>query len=291
MDKKTKFINYVLWAAFILALASSVQHIAWTFGTVEQPGREWLGWLPALAVDAGMAALAYAIQQRRKAKRSVVAPWIGVVIFAMISALANFFHALTVESGGITTLAAIGAIDPLLIAKAAFLSATLPALVVYLSEIVSSDDAVTARASETAAEREQAKAKRDQDRADKAAAADLLKAETAALEAKRLLLEAEAAALKTKAEAEERALEAKAKAEASEKARAEAEAAAVTTALQPAVVAPVLVSETVAFPCADCGRLFRSVNARNAHKCESKRTSEVVFAVSEPGSNGRAHDS
>jgi hypothetical protein len=205
-EKITKIgvINGVLWLAFILAMLSSVNHIAWTFGTVEQPGRDWLGWIPAIAVDAGLAALAYTIQQRRKVKRPVAILWAGVAIFALISALANLYHALAVESGGITSLAAIGAIDVLLIAKAAFLSATLPALVVYLSEIVSSDDAAVAKISEQSAERERIKAEREQARAEKLAAVELIKAETAAAEAKRLLLEAETAAiLATAAEPEQ----------------------------------------------------------------------------------------
>lgn len=228
---KTGIINYVLWMAFVLAMLSSVQHIAWTFGTVEQPGREWLGWIPAVAVDAGLAALAYTIQQRRKAKRPVVILWAGVAIFALISALANMYHALVVESGGITSLAAIGAIDPLLIAKAVFLSATLPALVVYLSEIVSGDDAAVAKASEDEANRQRRKEEREQDRADKITAAELLKAEKEATEAKARLLEAE---------------------------RKQTESEAATAE-----------SETKSVMCDACGRSFRSINARNAHKCEA----------------------
>jgi hypothetical protein len=181
---KNKLIGWVLWLAFILAMVSSLQHIAWTFGTVERVGQEWLGWIPAIAVDAGLAALAYTIQQRRKAKRPVAVLWAGVGIFAIISALANLYHALSVEVGGFTTLAAIGTIDALLIAKAVFLSATLPALVVYLSEIISGDDAAAARTSEQAAAKAEAKAEREQRRED-------LSAEREAAEAKRLLLEAE----------------------------------------------------------------------------------------------------
>lgn len=226
---KPKTINYVLWIAFILAMLSSVQHIAWTFGTVERPGTEWLGWIPAIAVDAGLAALAYTIQQRRRAKRPVGWLWAGVVIFAVISALANLYHALAVEIGGTATLSEIVAVDLLQLGKAIFLSATLPALVIYLSEIVSSDDAAAADQERRAAEREQAKAERE--------------ARKSELEAQARLLEAENEAKK--------------------------------------LVSPQLQSEPEQILCGDCGRSFRSINARNAHKCEHKNGKAEPTAISE----------
>jgi hypothetical protein len=78
------------------------------------------------------------------------------------------------------------------------------------------------------------------------------------------LLEAEAAALKAKAEAE-----------AAERAALEA----------PLVVAQ---SEPAAVTCEDCGRSFRSVNARNAHKCEGKRIVNELEAVK--SENGKVHE-
>ncbi len=62
---KQSIANIVLWLAYGLALAASLNHVAWAFGTLEFAGHAWTGWLAALAVDAGLAALAYAIQQRR----------------------------------------------------------------------------------------------------------------------------------------------------------------------------------------------------------------------------------
>lgn len=187
-DRPARLINLALWTAFLLAMIASIQHLAYTFGTVELPGLSILGWIPAVAVDAGLAALAYAIQQRRKAKRPVRSLWLGVALFASISALANFYHALVVESGGQATLSDLQSLDILQISKALVLSATLPALVVYLGEIVSGDDAAAARSSEQEAERERARAEREQKRAD-------LEAQRLADEAKARLLEAERADL------------------------------------------------------------------------------------------------
>jgi hypothetical protein len=183
-DRPARLINIALWTAFLLAMVASIQHLAYTFGTVELPGWQLLGWIPAIAVDAGLASLAYAIQQRKRAKRPTRSLWLGVALFAAISALANFYHALAVESGGRATLSDLRSLDLLQIGKALVLSATLPALVVYLGEIVSGDDAASARLSEQEAERERNRAEREQRRAD-------LEAQRLADEARARLLAAE----------------------------------------------------------------------------------------------------
>jgi len=167
---KNKLIGWVLWLAMILTMVASIQHLAWVFGTVERPGYQSLGWIPAIAVDAGLVALAYSIRQRSRAKRSTKVLWAGIVGFAIISALANFYYALSVEGVAIAT-------GVIVYAKALVLSATLPAMYIFLGEIVSGDDA-------NAADRLAKQAEREQRRADLAAERD-------AAEAKRLLLEAE----------------------------------------------------------------------------------------------------
>lgn len=167
---KINLLNYTLWLSFLLAMGASISHLAWTFGTVERPGWEFLGWIPAIAVDAGLAALAYSIQQRKRAKRPVKILWAGVASFALISALANLYHALAVEGVTITT-------DLIVYAKAFVLSATLPAMYIFLGEIISGDDATLAEKAAKQSEREQ----RRQD----------LEAERQNAEAKRLLLAAE----------------------------------------------------------------------------------------------------
>jgi len=153
---KSQLANIVLWAAYSLALAASLTHVAWAFGTLEFPGQQWNGWLAAIAVDAGLAALAYGIQQRRRIRRPVWTLWLGVGLFATISAYANLLHALTVEAAGAAvTLSTFGQVDALALSKAIILSATLPLLVVYLGEIVSSDDAEASRVAEAEAKRQQ----------------------------------------------------------------------------------------------------------------------------------------
>jgi len=162
---KSAITHATLWFAFTLALIASLRHVAWVFGTMEFAGEEWYGWLAAIAVDAGLAALAYAIQQRRRAKRPVTSLWLGVSLFALISAYANATHALTVRlaTGDTLTLDAIAQLDPLAIFQAILLSATLPALVVYLGEIVSTDDAYAIQAAEHAERRAERRAKRKQE--------------------------------------------------------------------------------------------------------------------------------
>lgn len=152
-------VNWVLWGALALALLSSVSHLAFTFGMLERVS--WLGWIPAIAVDAGLLALAYSIQQRRRAKRNAITLWAGVILFAIISMIANLYHALSVEGTGTITIATLASVDWLQLGLAIVLSATLPVMVVYLGEIVSSDDAAEALRAERAIEREARKAERD----------------------------------------------------------------------------------------------------------------------------------
>jgi len=154
--RKSKIANIVLWAAYLLTLAASMGHVAWAFGTLEFAGSAWVGWLAALAVDAGLAALAYGVQQRKRARRSARDLWAGVLLFAAISAFANLLHAMTAVTGETVTLVTFGTVDALALAKAVILSASLPVLVVYLGEVVSSDDAQAAEQ----ADRERVKAER-----------------------------------------------------------------------------------------------------------------------------------
>lgn len=160
---KLDFLTFALWLAFILAMAASVQHLAWTFGTVERPGFEWLGWVPAVAVDTGLAALAYTIQARRKTKRPVFVLWGGVVFFAAISAGANLYHALSVENVAVAT-------DAVVWIKAVVLSATLPAMYVFIGEIISGDEAQVIAAAEREEQRVRAKEERSQRLAEQQAA-------------------------------------------------------------------------------------------------------------------------
>lgn len=178
-----KIISSVLWLSFLLAMAASIGHLAWTFGTVERAGWEWLGWIPAVAVDAGLAAMAYTIQQRKRSKRPTTTLWAGVVGFALISALANLYYGLSVEATVTPELSPVISAVWLQAAKVLVLSATLPIMYIFLGEIVSGDDA-------TVAERLARQSEREQRRAD-------LEAERSANEAKRLLLEAENERAKT----------------------------------------------------------------------------------------------
>lgn len=139
--QRSDLMSKVLWVVFIAALVSSVKHVAWAFGTLEFLGEQWFGWIPALAVDAGLAAIAYGIQQRKKAKRPAMSLWFGLFFFSIISIIANVMHGSAVNKGiDLTTIV---------------LSATLPIMVIYLGDIVSSDDVQSAKKNEQADERVQ----------------------------------------------------------------------------------------------------------------------------------------
>jgi len=129
MNSKTA-TQLALWTALLLALAGSIRHVAWAFATLEAGNMTW-GYVQAAAVDIGLTALAYAIQQRRRERRGTRTLWLGVLVFSGISAYANLLHGMFFASD-------IG-LDGWTLARPFLLSAVLPLLVLYLSEIISSD--------------------------------------------------------------------------------------------------------------------------------------------------------
>ncbi len=121
-------VNYLLWLALVLALAGSLKHLAAIFASVD--GNVFMGWLQAVAIDAGLFALAYSIRQRKAAKRSTRPLWFGVSLFTVISIYGNLSYGLL--AGGslpgwmVTT-------------KPYILAGSLPILVLFLSELLSDD--------------------------------------------------------------------------------------------------------------------------------------------------------
>lgn len=124
-----------LWLSLILALIGSLYHVAWSFSTL-QGGDMRMGYVQAIAVDVGLAALTIGIQQRRRAGRPTGRLWAGVVLFAAISTYANLLHGFAHAEESM--LASVP--TWLKVMRPWLLSAALPLLVVYLSEIASEDD-------------------------------------------------------------------------------------------------------------------------------------------------------
>lgn len=143
--KVTRIVVQVgLWLSLLLALIGSLYHVAWSFSTL-QAGDLRMGYVQAIAVDVGLAALTIGIQQRRRAGRPTGRLWAGVALFALISTYANLLHGFAHAADDML----IGVPDWLRVARPWLLSAVLPMLVVYLSEIASEDD--TARIDQPAA--------------------------------------------------------------------------------------------------------------------------------------------
>lgn len=121
-------VNYLLWLALALALAGSLKHLAAIFASVD--GNIFMGWLQAVAIDAGLFALAYSIRQRKAAKRSVKPLWVGVSLFTVISIYGNLSYGLL----------AGGDLPGWMVAtKPYILAGSLPILVLFLSELLSDD--------------------------------------------------------------------------------------------------------------------------------------------------------
>lgn len=138
--KKIFGIQALLWLALLLALVGSLRHVAWGFSTLEN-GDLTAGYVQAVAVDLGLFSLAIGIQQRRRQKRGTGVLWIGVLLFAGLSTYANLLHGVMFKSEidltkWTTNVVIMSWLDFL---RPVLMSAVLPLLVVYLSEVAGSD--------------------------------------------------------------------------------------------------------------------------------------------------------
>lgn len=122
-------VEYLLWLSLVLALAGSLKHLAAIFASID--GNTFMGWLQAVAIDAGLFALAYSIRVRKVAKRSVKPLWFGVTVFTGISVYGNLSYGLLATDGNLPGW--------ILISKPYVLAASLPVLVLFLSELLSDD--------------------------------------------------------------------------------------------------------------------------------------------------------
>lgn len=121
-------VQTLLWLALLLALAGSLKHLAAIFASVD--GNTPMGWVQAVAIDAGLFALAYSIRQRKAAKRSPRPLWFGVILFTTISIYGNLAYGLT----------ATGSLPGwIVLIKPYILAGSLPILVLFLSELLSDD--------------------------------------------------------------------------------------------------------------------------------------------------------
>lgn len=141
-------LNSLLYLALLLALLSSLRHVAFAFGTVN--GGHWFeSYLSAVAIDVGLLALAAGINQRKAQRRGARWLWAGVGFFSVISVYANWLAGLAhVED-------IAGADNWLVTLRPVLLSAVLPVLVIYLSEIVSGNHAADVAQGEREAKRRQ----------------------------------------------------------------------------------------------------------------------------------------
>jgi len=122
-------VEYLLWLALVLALSGSLKHLASVFASVD--GNTFLGWLQAVAIDAGVFALAYQIRIRRKEQRNTKRLWVGVVTFTTISVYGNLAYGLQAVNDALP-----GWIQ---VSKPYVLAATLPLLVLFLAELLGDD--------------------------------------------------------------------------------------------------------------------------------------------------------
>lgn len=129
-------IRSLLYLALVLALLASLGHVAFAFATVNS-GNLVTGYMSAIAIDIGLLALAAGINIRKANNRPTRWLWVGVILFSLISVFANWL-------AGISHMqpiqADVGSIGKWLVSlRPILLSGVLPLLVIYLSEIVSSD--------------------------------------------------------------------------------------------------------------------------------------------------------
>jgi len=122
-------VQNLLWLALVLALVGSLKHLAAIFATVD--GNTVMGWVQAVAIDAGLFALAYSIRVRKTARRSIKQLWFGVGLFSLISIYGNYAYGLLSTAGQLPGW--------IVTSKPVILAASLPILVLFLSELLSDD--------------------------------------------------------------------------------------------------------------------------------------------------------
>ena len=127
--KRFLSVPSLLWLALVLALAGSIRHLAWTFASLD--GNETMGWLQAIGLDVGLAALVLALMQRRRIGVRAPMLLVGIGVFSAISVYANATYGLAHQLQEL----------PMWVQQSRpwVLAATLPMLVAYLAEIVGSD--------------------------------------------------------------------------------------------------------------------------------------------------------
>lgn len=157
-------IQTMLWTAMALALLGSLRHVAWTFASID--GNVAWGWAQAIAIDAGLVAIALGITQYRRLKRDTRLLWLGVVVFTAISVYANACYGVEHDwqlPDRVLASAPILAQVPdwLRAVKVLVLAAPLPLLVLYLAEIVGSDVSHQLREAQRAEERDKARETRE----------------------------------------------------------------------------------------------------------------------------------
>ena len=127
-------LTTLLYIALILAMVSSLSHVAFAFSTVNG-SNDTEAYISAIAIDLGLLALAAGINSRKRQRRSTWTLWAGVILFSIISTYANWLAGITHViplTADVTGVAAwLVSLRPIL------LSGVLPLLVIYLSEIVS----------------------------------------------------------------------------------------------------------------------------------------------------------
>lgn len=133
----------LLWFSLVLALSGSLRHVAAMFAAID--GNTAFGWLQALAIDAGLFALAYGIKSRKVAKRTTKPLWFGVILFSAISIYGNLAYGLLATSGNLPGW--------ILASRPYVLAASLPVLVLYLAELLSDDRQHAAQVAEKEAKK------------------------------------------------------------------------------------------------------------------------------------------
>jgi hypothetical protein len=118
-----KFLQpqYLLWLSLAATMAASLEHLAWAFGTVEFPGRQWFGWIPAIALESGQLALVHLLN-RSSRQRAI---WLSVATFCVISTASNVMHAVAAQTGGNVVLSTFFETDVLYLIKSILLSGSL----------------------------------------------------------------------------------------------------------------------------------------------------------------------
>jgi hypothetical protein len=126
----------MLYLTMILALVSSLNHVAQIFSTVNG-GSLFMGYVTGISIDLGLIVMSASLNHRKGEGKRAKVIWGGIFIFSAISCYANWIYGISCVQPIAGDTGDMGRY--LISLRPIILSGILPLLCIYMTEILSLD--------------------------------------------------------------------------------------------------------------------------------------------------------